>query len=74
MLVWMSHNGKDKSIFKCDRCDTKLSRDDRYRINVQRTSGKYKNINSWDFCKRCYISLVRGIEKGRRNKNGPSKQ
>lgn len=67
MILKMSYTGKDNTVYKCDRCKRIIDtgKDRRIRIAAQiSTHSKYKTLNSWDFCERCYAALKRGIERG----------
>lgn len=73
MLIKKDCTGKTKSIYKCDRCGTEIHTDvsDRFKVFVKKSPKDYEVINSWDLCKRCYISLCKALSKGG-NKDGKS--
>lgn len=67
MLVKINYTGKGNTIYECDRCHKRIDtgKERRIRISAQISQhSKYKNLNGWDFCEKCYISLIRGIKKG----------
>lgn len=74
MLIDKDYTGKIKSTYECDRCKTRIhtATDARYRVAVQNTSKSLTVIKSWDLCKRCYVALYRGIEKGVVRRDGES--
>ncbi len=67
MIIEKYYNNNGKTIYECDRCKKVIdtSKENRIRVHTQISqNSKYKNLNSWDFCERCYAALKRGIERG----------
>ena len=62
MLVEKDGSGKGRTLFKCDRCNKYLTRENRKGIYVQ--ENKLMPKKQWDLCIRCFAALKRGIEKG----------
>lgn len=61
MLISRNNWDKSKSVYKCDRCKTKLNIDNKIGIYIGLPSRQPKK--KWDLCKKCYGALVRGINK-----------
>ncbi len=66
MLVFKNIYDKNKSIYVCDRCLTKMMQGDGniYTIYVKK-AGEKNSKKKWDLCKRDYILLCKGIEKNK---------
>lgn len=62
MLVKKNYSDQRESVYKCDRCKANLKYNAKASvyIGLPRRSAKIK----WHLCKRCYMALCRGIEKG----------
>ena len=71
MLISMDKTGKTKSVYKCDRCGEIIENINghRYRISAHKPKGRKTTVNGWDFCRRCYLILCKGVAKGVKNKN-----
>lgn len=61
MLIKSNHKDKTQSIYCCDRCKVNLKVSEKIAIYTSSLSKPPKK--RWDLCKRCYIALVRGIQK-----------
>lgn len=66
MIIYKDTTNKNKSVYECDRCKTKLKRgkEEIYTIFVKRTEDKTPK-KKWDLCERDYRALCRGIEKNK---------
>lgn len=63
MLVKQDYTDKSKSKYICDRCKTSITYENKVAIYIKTGGGNKAPKKKWDFCKRCYISLVKGVEK-----------
>lgn len=64
MLMEKDGTGKGRTLFKCDRCNKKVSRENRKGIYIQERSFSPKK--AYDLCNRCYAALKRGVENGKK--------
>ena len=60
MVVERTNNNR-RIVYECDRCKTRILKP--YKIDVQ-TPKEVRPKRKWDLCDRCYLALVRGINKG----------
>ena len=62
MSLSTDYSGNRKSVFVCDRCETKILGDERVTIRAYRPK-QQTIIKKWDLCPVCYRKLYKGIEK-----------
>lgn len=62
MRLSTDYSGKKKSIFICDRCETKILGNERVTIRTFRPT-EQTVLKKWDLCPVCYKKLCIGIEK-----------
>jgi len=61
MIISKDYTDKRKSKYKCDRCKTEITIENKYAIYVKRKSGNPKK--KCDLCERCYKAFLRGVYK-----------
>ena len=61
MLIKKDLKDKRKSIYECDRCKKRTTRDNNVQICIKENQVAKKK---WDLCTRCFQALRKGIEKG----------
>lgn len=66
MLVKKDLQNRKNSIYECDRCKNKMNVYGTQKLYVQTADDLWPK-KKYDFCKRCYKSMVRGVENGRSN-------
>lgn len=60
MLIEKDGTGRGRTVFKCDRCNKYLTRDNRYGLYIQQY--KFSPKKAYDLCDKCFKALKRGIE------------
>ena len=60
MIIKKDLKNKNNTIYKCDRCKRKITRENNYKVFIKTNTDK-QPVKKWDLCDRCYKSLEKGI-------------